>query len=110
MRYITGMEDTMCSRVVMRSNWPDQGDVAYAAVPFDLEQNVCLEEKGILKVKTGVISPHPTDPGMCLLTGCDLVNLGMVPKWGLGFLLKKMTLPAIASQTAKYKTWLAANS
>lgn len=107
-KYIMSMDDVMTARVVSRANWPEPGDFAYAVMPFDLEQNVCLEEKGVLKVKTGVISPDPSgNQQKSQITGCDLVSLGMVPSWGLGYLLKKMSLPTMATQTERYKKWLA---
>jgi len=102
-RYITSLPETMAVRCVSRENWPEPGDYAYAIIPFDLEKNMAVEEIGMLKIKSGVISPHPTDPKKSLVTGCDLVNLNMLPSWGIGFLLKKMSLPQVASMTAKYK-------
>eukprot|EP00933_Yihiella_yeosuensis_P040702 TRINITY_DN3505_c0_g1_i1.p1 TRINITY_DN3505_c0_g1~~TRINITY_DN3505_c0_g1_i1.p1 ORF type:complete len:349 (+),score=77.68 TRINITY_DN3505_c0_g1_i1:22-1047(+) len=102
-RYVMAIPTSMAVRVARRENWPESGDFAYACVPFDLEQNIAVEEMGMLKIKTGVITAHPEDPNMSLLRGMDLVNLGMIPSWGLGYLLKHMSLPAIASMTSAFK-------
>merc|ERR1719265_2617251 len=92
-KYIMSLPEEMSMRIVSRENWPEPGDYAYAILPFDLEKNVAVEEMGMLKMKTGVISAHPSDPEKSMLTGCDLFNLGMLPNWCLGFLVKKTTLP-----------------
>eukprot|EP00928_Gymnodinium_smaydae_P024725 TRINITY_DN19924_c0_g4_i1.p1 TRINITY_DN19924_c0_g4~~TRINITY_DN19924_c0_g4_i1.p1 ORF type:complete len:309 (-),score=66.27 TRINITY_DN19924_c0_g4_i1:189-1115(-) len=103
MRYVMSIPDKMAVRIVSRRNWPSATDYAYAAVPFDVENNVCVESMGMLKIKTGVVSPHPTNPSQCTLTGMDLADLGIIPSWGLGFMLKKMSLPMIATMVDNYK-------
>lgn len=103
-RYVMSLPETMCVRIVKRENWPEPGDFAYICAPFDLEKNAAVEEIGMLKTKSGVISPYATDPQMSMLTGCDLVNLGYMPSFGLPFLMKKLSLPQLAAQTAAFKT------
>jgi len=103
LRYIMSVADGYTIRFVGRADWPSESNYSYAVIPFDVETNTCVESQGMLKIKSGVISPHPQDPSQSVLTGMDLANLGMMPSWGLGFLMKKLSLPQIAAMVANYK-------
>jgi len=101
------MPDTMCIRMVKRTNWPSQGEHAYACVPYDIENDICLESMGVLKIKTGILSAHPSDPvNQSMLTGCDLADLpSMLPYFALAMMMKKMVPSQITSQCEKYKAF-----
>jgi len=102
-RYIMSLPTTMCLRICSRANWPATNDFAYACLPFDPERNVCLEEMGPLKVKTGVISPDLANPEQCTLHGTDKVNMSMMPSWGMRILFKKFMPSQLAAMTVAYK-------
>eukprot|EP00747_Dinoflagellata_sp_TGD_P214077 gnl/TRDRNA2_/TRDRNA2_86970_c0_seq2.p1 gnl/TRDRNA2_/TRDRNA2_86970_c0~~gnl/TRDRNA2_/TRDRNA2_86970_c0_seq2.p1 ORF type:complete len:342 (+),score=66.98 gnl/TRDRNA2_/TRDRNA2_86970_c0_seq2:92-1117(+) len=108
LKYIMSIPEKMTVRILSRRNWPELNNYAYAAVPFDLENNLALEEMGMLKIKTGVVSPHPTDPQKCTVNGMDLANLSYMPSWGLGYVMKKMLPPMLAGQVEKYKATMKA--
>ena len=101
--YITSIPNEMALRIAGRAGWPTATDYAYAVLPFDLEDNICLESNGLLKIKTGVVSPLPNDHCKCTLTGMDLVDLSMVPSWGMRFILRHVSVPAFVSMVEEYK-------
>lgn len=102
-RYVMSMPEEFIIRCVSKPNWPEPGNFAYVVVPFDLERNVALEEFGNFGIKSGVITPHPTDPNKSELTTADCAKLGYIPSWGLGFLIRKLASSSILSMVDRFK-------
>merc|ERR1719174_2649302 len=102
-----GIPDKMCIRIVKRTDWPSQGHHAYACVPYDMENAVCLESMGPMKIKTGILSAHPKDPtNQTMLTGNDLADLpSMLPNFALAMLMKRMIPSEMAVMCEKYKAF-----
>ena len=97
------MPDKICMRMIVRENWPEQGSFGYALLPYDLEKNLTLEEFGPMKIKCGVIKPHPTDPNKSNIETLESGNLKFVPNFVLKGLMKKMGLKKIQDMVEKYK-------
>ena len=95
--------DKMCMRMIVRENWPMQGSYGYALLPYDLEKSLTLEEFGPMKIKCGVIKPHPTDPNKSNIETLESGNLKFVPNFVLKGLMKKMGLKKIQDMVEKYK-------
>ena len=74
--------DEFTMRIVVRYDFPEQGSLSYVVVPFDLEKNVAINEWGPMKIKSGVVQPHPHDAqNKSILYSLDMAELGMVPSW-----------------------------
>lgn len=102
-RYVLSVPPKVCVRIVYRVGWPEPQDYAYVAVPYDSEKNVVLEQMGPMGIKTGIISPNLEDPNQCIITTCDLANLGIMPSWGLGYLIRTMVQGQLYSMVDLYK-------
>ena len=103
LRYMMSIPDEMAMRIVYRTDYPNPGDTSYVVVPFDVEKQVALESVGPMKIKSGVISPHPDSPGKTMLRSLDSANLSMMPDWGLGMLLKSHVSKQIGSMQRLFK-------
>ena len=102
-KYVMSIPDKIAMRVITRENWPEQGQYGYAILPYDLEKEVTLEELGPLKVKCGVVMPHPEDPNKSKITSLDSGNLKYVPTFVLKGLLKSTGQAKFLTMVAKYK-------
>ena len=95
--------DKMCMRMITRENWPEQGAYGYAILPYDEEKGVTLEELGPMKVKCGVIKPHPDDPNKSIVETLESGNLKYVPNFVLKGMMKKMGVKKLQELVDKYK-------
>ena len=56
-----------------------------------------------MKVKSGVIAPHPSgEPGRCVIYSLDAMTTS-IPEWGLSMLLKTMIRSEMKKRCAKFK-------
>lgn len=89
-KYMMSMPDKMCLRMVTRRNYPNPGEWSYLVLPYDRERAHAVEEMGPLKVKSGVVSPHPSgDANRSVVYSLDSLGTSM-PEWGLAMLMKTM--------------------
>ena len=102
-KYMMSMPDEMCVRCVIRPDFPTAGSISYVIVPFDLANNVALTELGMLKIKSGVISPLAGEPGKCVLYSLDMVNLSMMPSWGMSMMLKSVVMKQMTKMVSLFK-------
>ena len=82
-------------------------------MPYDIENNVAIEEVGPTKLKLGVFSPHPDNPNMTIVHSLDMANLSMFPTWGLKMILKATvtgSIDAAAKRSSRYKNFIATNT
>jgi hypothetical protein len=105
MKYIMNLPSVMHVRTLQRRDFPEAGSHAYCVLPFDPDTDCCVESLGHMKVKTGVLSADPNDPSKTLLTGMDLADLGYIPNFALGYIIKKMSIPTIETMAKKYKKY-----
>lgn len=92
-KVIVKAPDEIFIRMVTRKNWPEEGSMGYVVVPFDVKNNVCLDEFGPLKIKSGIISPDPEEEGNSIITMLDVMNFRYVPNFALAQILKKKIIP-----------------
>ena len=60
MKYLKPMPEKIPIRLVTRRDFPAPGDFSYIVVPYDIENNVAIEEVGPTKLKMAVFSLTPT--------------------------------------------------
>ena len=103
-KYVMSIPDKIAMRVITRENWPEQGQYGYAILPYDIEKETTLEELGPMKVKCGVIKPHPDDPeNKSRITSLDSGNLKYVPTFVLKSMMKNVGMSKLLTMVAKYK-------
>ena len=56
-----------------------------------------------MKVKCGVVKPHPEDPNKSLITSLDSGNLKYVPTFVLKGMMKKVGMAKLLTMIAKFK-------
>ena len=79
----------LTTRNIRRWDAPRKGWVSYAMVPWDAEAGKLDRDNKLLKLKTGTIAPHPTDPGRSVMTSLEINGMGGLPSWALNFMLGK---------------------
>ena len=79
------------------------GAVSYLVVPFDKDNHVAVEEVGPMKVKSGVIEPHPSgDPEQSIIYTLDAIS-SSIPEWGLKMMMKTMVSGELKKRALKFK-------
>lgn len=102
-KYMMSFPDALCCRCIFRRDFPRPGDVTYLVVPFDKERHVAVEEAGPMKVKSGVLVPHPSgDPNLSVLYTLDMMSTS-IPEWGLSMLLKSMVKGEMKKRATKFR-------
>ncbi|KAG8460850.1 hypothetical protein KFE25_010905 [Diacronema lutheri] len=92
--HMAGVPKTLTSRSILRWNFPTNGVVTYAVVPWDAAKD-CYDDGSILKIKAGTLAPHPQSPSnKCVMTTLETNKFGGAPKWVLSGLLN-FTAPQI---------------
>ena len=101
-RYMMSFPERVCMRMTIRRNFPNPGDISYLAVPYDREMGRAIEEVGPLKVKSGVITAHPSgDPNRSVIYSLDCMGT-TIPEWGLAMLMKSMLKSEIKKRADKF--------
>lgn len=104
MKYLTGIPETIYLRFIQKRNWPNQGDHAYCCIPYDMEKGQCCDQVGMLKIKSGVISPHPENPDKCILVSLDSMTPGMMmPDFALKAMMKSKATGPVKDMIVKFK-------
>ena len=103
LQYIMSIPETMCMRMITRKDWPEENSFAYAIIPYNEEKKQAVEEIGPMKVKSGVIFPHPTDAEKCMITSLDKLNLKYMPNFILKSMIKKEVGGRMTEMCNKYK-------
>lgn len=102
-KYLMSVPEWMTLRFISRKNWPEDNHYAYACFPYDDEKKIPVEEVGAMKIKSGIICPHPEDPNKCLITSLDKVNLKYLPNFALKKMLKSTFSGKLHDMVNKYK-------
>ena len=103
LKYIMSIPEWVCGRLVCRRNWPDEGNFAFAIIPWDSEKNQAVEQIGPMKIQSGVMIPNPDDPNKCIITKLDKGNLKYMPNFALRMLLQKKLLGTMNDMVANFK-------
>ena len=103
MKYLKPMPEKTPLRLVTRRDFPAPGDFSCIVVPYDIENNVAIEEVGPTKLKSAVFSPHPDNPNMTIVHSLDTANLALFPTWGLKMILKATVTGSIDASVKNYK-------
>jgi len=103
LKYMMSIPDILTTRVVLKKDFPTPGSHNYLLIPYDMEKGQCVETMGGMKIKSGCISPHPTDPNKCILVSCDSFSLGMMPDFAVKAMLKTKAIGPIQEKIAKFK-------
>ena len=103
MKYLKPMPEKTPLRLVTRRDFPAPGDFSCIVVPYDIENNVAVEEVGPTKLKMAVFSPHPDNPKMTIVNSLDTANLSFFPTWGLKMILKAKVTQSIDGSVKQYK-------
>lgn len=95
--------EALCCRCLFRRDFPRPGDTTYLVVPFDKERHVAVEESGPLKVKSGVIEPHPSgNPDACVIYTLDAMT-SSIPDWSLSMLIRALVKSEMKRRCSKFK-------
>lgn len=87
-KYVMSIPEQIDIRLVTRENWPEQNHYAYCTIPYDAEKNVPVEKYGPVKIESGCIMPHPTDPNKAILSTLDKMDMKYMPNFALKMLLR----------------------
>jgi len=73
---------------VRRWNMPNSKSVTYALIPWLIKENKMDVNHSLLSLKTGTISPHPTNPSKIVMTTLEINGMGGMPKWALHWMMR----------------------
>lgn len=98
-----GVPDVITAKMLTRKNWPEQGSYGFIIIPFDIPNNTPLENLGPMRISSGVIMPHPTDPNMAIMTKLDKMSMKFVPDFALKMMLGKKLIPNMYKMINDFK-------
>lgn len=103
MKYLMSIPETIYLRFVLKKNWPNAGEHAYVAIPYDNDKGQCMEQVGLLKTKSGTISPHE-DPKKCTLVTLDSMSPGkLMPDFALKAFIRAKAVQPLTDMVTKFK-------
>ena len=85
--HMVGIPRSLLVKYIRRWDFPRQGSVSTAMVPWDEQKNAFDDKNKVLSLKTNTIMPHPELPDKSLITTLEINKLGGMPKWALNILM-----------------------
>lgn len=71
-------------------------------IPWSLASNTVDNNHKILTIKTGTISPHPTDANKCVMTTLETNTMGGIPNWAMNFMMSSFAPSMMKGLEQKY--------
>lgn len=102
---LMGIPDSFTLRILERVDFPNKGDFTYVIAPWDLEKDAVDHANKWLNSKSGILRPHPTEPGKTISINNDSNNLGWMPEWISKTLVNTLLPRQVVSLVDSYKKY-----
>ena len=102
-KYIMSVPDWVSCRVLGRRDWPEEGQYAFAIIPWDIEKEIPVEQIGPIKINSGVVIPDPEDPNKSICTRIDRGNFKYMPSFALRMIIENKLIPTLEELVVNFK-------
>mmetsp|Transcript_725 Transcript_725/g.1785 ORF Transcript_725/g.1785 Transcript_725/m.1785 type:complete len:386 (-) Transcript_725:207-1364(-) len=92
--HLIGVPRQLSVKLFKRWDYPKQGMVTFAMVPWDVKKDILDKNNAMLSIKCTTLYPHPTDPNKSFMSTLEINKMGGMPTWALNMMMS-VTAPSL---------------